>query len=106
METSPILAWTLVAECPIPPDVQRLRSRLAGTPLTGDEGFRSRVICKSVVHLEWGQQRLLTREAGTSRHLDAMRDGGMGRYEDDRRGFVELFDYFLQVHPDFEPGMG
>lgn len=24
METSPILAWTLVAECPIPPDVQRL----------------------------------------------------------------------------------
>lgn len=24
METSPILAWTLVAECPIPPDAQRL----------------------------------------------------------------------------------
>ena len=24
METSPILAWTLVAECPIPPDVQQL----------------------------------------------------------------------------------
>ena len=24
METTPILAWTLVAECPIPPDVQAL----------------------------------------------------------------------------------
>lgn len=24
METSSILAWTLVAECPIPPDVQRM----------------------------------------------------------------------------------
>lgn len=24
METAPILAWTLVAECPIPPDVQQL----------------------------------------------------------------------------------
>lgn len=24
METSPSLAWTLVAECPIPPDVQQL----------------------------------------------------------------------------------
>ena len=24
METAPILAWTLVSECPIPPDVQQL----------------------------------------------------------------------------------
>jgi PH (Pleckstrin Homology) domain-containing protein len=24
VETAPILAWTLVSECPIPPDVQRL----------------------------------------------------------------------------------
>jgi hypothetical protein len=42
----------------------------------------------------------LTKEAGTSRHLDAMRDGGMAKYAEDRRGFVELFDYFLEVHKD------
>jgi len=24
METTPLLAWTLVAECPMPPDVQQM----------------------------------------------------------------------------------
>jgi len=90
----------------LPPDVQQLRSMSAEPPLHGTEGFRTRVLCKSVVNLQWGQQRLLTKEAGTSRHLDAMRDGGMARYEEDREGFIELFDYFLYVHPDFDRGSG
>jgi hypothetical protein len=84
----------------LPPDVKRSRDISRGPPLDGTEGFRTRVICKSVVHLQWGKQRLLTKEAGTSRHLDAMRDGGMAKYEEDRRGFVELFDHFLKVHKD------
>lgn len=63
-------------------------------------GFRSRVICKSVVFLQWGKQRLLTREAGTSTHIDAMRDGKMQRYTDDTKGYVELFDLFLEKHPE------
>jgi hypothetical protein len=88
----------------LPPDVQRLRHMTADPPLTGNEGFRTRVICKSVVNLKWGQQRLLTKEAGTSRHLDAMRDGGMAKYEDDRKGFVELSDYFLELYPGFDRG--
>ena len=50
----------------VPPDVQRARRMAEGDKLTGDEGFRTRVLCKSVVHLIWGRQRLLTREAGTS----------------------------------------
>ena len=85
-----------------PPDVMRARRMaLAGDDkLTGDEGFRTRVICKSVVHLIWGRQRLLTREAGTSAHLDAMRDGQEKKYEDDRKGFIELYDYFLNTNPD------
>jgi len=90
----------------LPPDVRQLRQMTAEPPLTGNEGFRTRVICKSVVHLQWGQQRLLTKEAGTSRHLDAMRDGGMAKYENDRNGFVELFDYFLDKHPDLDRGSG
>lgn len=67
-----------------------------GSSFTGDEGFRTRVLCKSVVHLIWGQQRLLTREAGTSTHLDALRSGRMDKYDVDREGFVELYEYFLQ----------
>lgn len=82
-----------------PPDVQRARRMAGGDKLTGNEGFRTRVICKSVVHLVWGKQRLLTREAGTSAHIDAMRDGKEKKYEDDRKGFVELYDYFLEVNP-------
>jgi hypothetical protein len=88
----------------LPPDVKRSRDMHAEKPLLGTEGFRTRVICKSIVHLQWGRQRLLTKEAGTSRHLDAMRDGGMAKYEEDRRGFVELFDHFLKVHPKFDCG--
>jgi hypothetical protein len=50
--------------------------------------------------LIWGRQRLLTREAGTSVHIDAMRDGDQKRYEDDRKGYIELYDYFLVMNPD------
>jgi hypothetical protein len=28
----------------------------------------------------------------------------MAKYEDDRWGFVELFDHFLDVHKDFDRG--
>lgn len=85
----------------VPPDVRNSRrmARDSAFNLTGDEGFRTRVLCKSVVHLMWGRQRLLTREAGTSVHLDAMRDGNEARYENDRRGFVELYDVFLKRNP-------
>lgn len=87
----------------LPPDVQQ--SRRMGPDgrenrYTGEEGFRTRVICKSVVHLIWGKQRLLTREAGTSAHLDAMRDGKEKKYEEDRKGYVELCDHFLQTNPE------
>jgi hypothetical protein len=84
-----------------PPDVLRARRMGARDDdnLTGDEGFRTRVLCKSVVHLVWGSQRLLTKEAGTSAHLDAKRDGKEQKYEDDRKGFIELYDYFLEHNP-------
>jgi hypothetical protein len=88
----------------LPPDVKQSRGMHREKPLIGDEGFRTRVICKSIVHLQWGRQRLLTKEAGTSRHLDAMRDGGMAKYEEDRRGFVELLDHFLEKHPNLDRG--
>ena len=58
------------------------------------------MLCKSVVNLIWGRQRLLTREAGTSVHIDAMRDGNQKRYEDDRKGYIELYGYFLAMNPD------
>ena len=85
----------------LPPDVQMQRKRLAKqeTSLTGDEGFRTRILCKSVVLLQWGKQRLLTKEAGTSQHLDAMKGNGSGmeKYDDDYDGFVELYDVFEKV---------
>ena len=85
----------------VPPDVLRSRRMTANAnKLTGAEGFRTRVLCKSVVHLIWGKQRLLTREAGTAAHLDAMRVGNEKRYEDDREGYVELYDYFLRTNPE------
>lgn len=77
-----------------PPDVKRAR-RMGGI-CTGDEGFRTRILSKGVVHLTWGRQRLLTREAGTSRFLDAVRDGNEAKYEVDRAGCVELYDIFLK----------
>jgi hypothetical protein len=90
----------------LPPDVQRARRMAEGDKLTGDEGFRTRVLCKSVVHLVWGRQRLLTREAGTSAHIDAMRDGKGKKYDDDRKGYIELYDYFLQMNPDAARSLG
>jgi len=84
----------------LPPDIQRVRRMAIGDKLTGDEGFRTRVMCKSVVHLIWGSQRLLTREAGTSAHIDAMRDGKEKKYQDDRKGYIELYDHFLANNPD------
>lgn len=85
----------------LPPDVQRSR-RMGqnGREYTGDEGFRTRVICKSVVHLIWGKQRLLTKEAGTSAHLDAMRDNKMDKYAEDKSRCIELFDHFMTTNAD------
>ena len=60
----------------------------------------SDVYKRQVVHLIWGRQRLLTREAGTSAHIDAVRDGKEKKYEDDRKGYIELYDYFLQKNPN------
>ncbi|KAK4542794.1 hypothetical protein LTR36_006170 [Oleoguttula mirabilis] len=78
-----------------PPDVQEVNARSARHDgITEDSGFRTKVICKAVVHLQWGKQRLLTKEAGTSAHLDAVRDHS-NKYEEDRRGFKELFDIYL-----------
>lgn len=80
-----------------PPDVVAMRRRAVnryGKPYTGNEGIRTRVISKGVVLLQWGQQRLLTKEAGTSVHVDAMRKGEMRKYEDDAAGHVELYPLF------------
>lgn len=84
----------------MPPDVFQSRRRSRDSPfvMTGKEGYRTRLLCKSVVHLMWGRQRLLTREAGTSSHLDAMRDGNEAKYDDDRRGWVELYDHFMETN--------
>lgn len=76
----------------VPEDVQTQHRRRGEQPLTPNQGIRSKVICKSRVLLEWGQQRLLTKEAGTSAHIDAVRDDKLGKYEDDYQGFVELYD--------------
>jgi len=62
--------------------------------LTGNEGFRTRILCKSVVLLQWGTQRLLTKEAGTSRYIKAMKSQDK-RYENDTKGCLELYDLFL-----------
>jgi hypothetical protein len=62
---------------------------------TGLEGFRTKTICKAVVNLQWGKQRLLTKEAGTSNYLDAVRDGS-SKYKDDVVGWRELWDIFLE----------
>nr|OQO25862.1 hypothetical protein B0A51_07948 [Rachicladosporium sp. CCFEE 5018] len=87
----------------LPPDVRHARSLSRDSPhkLTGEEGFRTRLICKSAVQLQWGQQRLLTRQAGTSTHIGAVRKNDMSKYVNDRAGFVELFDVFLKEHPTY-----
>lgn len=93
-----------------PPDVMRMRRRVTnkyGQEYTGKEGFRTRVLCKSVVLLEWGKQRLLTREAGTSAHIAAVKSGKLDKYEEDSAGSVELWDLFkrdvLDVRRDQQP---
>lgn len=78
-----------------PPDVQAARKR-NGESYKATDGYRSKTICKSVVYLVWDKQRLLTREAGTSRHIDAVRSGDMSRYTKDYEGFVELYDLATQ----------
>lgn len=78
-----------------PPDVKAARKKLArggDDAFDGTEGFRSKTICKSVVYLVWSKQRLLTREAGTSAHIDAVRDGKMDKYAKDSEGCLELSD--------------
>lgn len=82
-----------------PPDVRRANARQAQHDgVTVHSGFRTKVICKAVVHLQWGKQRLLTKEAGTSAHLDAMRDHS-NKYQLDRTGFVELYDVYQRRMP-------
>lgn len=74
-----------------PPDVVAQNARHGQTTVT--QGYRSKVICKGVVFGAWDKQRLLTKEAGTSAHIDAQRPGGsMQKYDDDYVGFVDLMD--------------
>lgn len=75
----------------VPADVRAHRRRAGEEELTEQQGIRSKVIRKSLVLLQWGQQRLLTKEAGTSSHIDAVRDDKMDKYDQDYRGFVELY---------------
>lgn len=63
---------------------------------TGEEGFRTRILCKAAVLLQWGNQRIRTREAGTSAHRNAVESGDK-KYEKDEEGFVELYDLFLNA---------
>ncbi|EMC99318.1 hypothetical protein BAUCODRAFT_154961 [Baudoinia panamericana UAMH 10762] len=79
-----------------PPDVRLVQQTRDGN-YSGYEGFRTRVLCKAIVHLQWGKQRLLTREAGTSLYLNAVRDHS-SKYEQDYIGFVELYDIFQRKH--------
>lgn len=82
-----------------PPDVLDVRRKIKdryGEEYTGNEGFRTRVISKGVVLLQWGQQRLLTKEAGTSIHIDAVKSGNFDRYRKDAEGHVELFKLFQE----------
>lgn len=77
----------------VPEDVQAHRRRGGEQPLSADQGICSKTVWKSLVLLQWGQQRLLTKEAGTSSHIDAVRDGKMDKYDQDYKGFVELYSY-------------
>ncbi|CAK1357364.1 hypothetical protein CB0940_07891 [Cercospora beticola] len=78
----------------LPPDVRDRHNQ----PITVQQGFRSKLISKSVVHLSWGKQMLLTKEAGTAAHLDAVRDGHMGKYSRDSANHVELHKLYEAVH--------
>ncbi|KAK3674143.1 hypothetical protein LTR78_005990 [Recurvomyces mirabilis] len=84
-----------------PPDVQRVQQMRDGQ-YTGQEGIRTKTILKAAVHLKWGKQRLLTREAGTSAFLDAVRDGS-SKYVDDSKGFREFWDLYGDYVEDNDP---
>ena len=74
-----------------PADVRE--QRLRGMPGLKD-GLRTKMLVKSVVTLIWGQQRLLTKEAGTAAHIDAKRTGDTDKYDEDLAGCVELMELF------------
>ena len=60
------------------------------------KGFRNRVLAKALVSLKWGKQSLLSAEAGTSRHLEAMKKKDMSRYEQkpEEEGILPLMVMF------------
>jgi len=64
----------------------------------GDQGYRTRILCKSVVHLQWGRQRLLTKEAGTSAHLEAQRKKDLAKYSKDSNGSIELHQLWKDLN--------
>lgn len=81
----------------LPPDVKRHRQALSSQDKSLDptNGFRTRVIGKSVIWLQWSKQRLLTKEAGTSRHIDAIKNNTRSRYDDDDAKFSnELYELY------------
>lgn len=79
-----------------PPDVRAARriTKRNGEAYTVSDGVRTRILAKGVVLLQWGQQRLLTKEAGTSLHMDAVKSGKLGKYVQDSAGHVELYRLF------------
>jgi hypothetical protein len=84
-----------------PKDVETVyRMSMDAEPITIESGFRMHVLCKSVMHLMWGKQMLLTREADTSAHIDAMKYGKTQKYVHHRQGFIELYDCFLKNNPE------
>ncbi|GAB7366585.1 hypothetical protein MBLNU230_g8571t1 [Neophaeotheca triangularis] len=90
------LATELERTASHPPDVlaSYSRDRSSAHNLTGDEGYRSRPLGLAVVHLQWGKQRLLTKEAGTSAFLAERRLKGFNsKYEKDYEGFTELWNW-------------
>nr|POE59290.1 hypothetical protein CFP56_24559 [Quercus suber] len=70
------------------------------------EGFRTRVLCKASVQIQWGRQALLTQEAGTGRHLEAMANGDLGRYEEDKCDRKELFAIYAKRLMENGKGQG
>lgn len=80
------------------PELRQPRDRYNNL-ITPKQGFRSRLINKSVVHLAWGQQRLLTKEAGTSAHLDAVRDNKTATRYKNSGEIIELTTWYDNVKP-------
>ena len=92
----------------LPSDVKKYRKMLQSHEQKPDRnsGFRTRVISKSVVWLKWGTQRLLTKEAGTSRHIAAMKENDGQRYKVDYRGFKELSELWEEKVEEDNPAPG